>query len=107
MKREPEPPVGDPPRDLPEDAAAKWREVAGPEVWGGRLTVAHREVLAGYCRAWARLRAYEGKIGEDGEMVAGPNGFPQVHPLRGPAASLEKELHRQAMALAALPVKRR
>lgn len=97
-------PLGGPPARLNETARAVWSVCVA--VWGDRLGAAHSEALALYCIAAARLEAYEAKIAEDGEMVKANNGFPVMHPMRAAAAQLERELHKQAMAFAALPVRR-
>ena len=79
---EPQPPAGRPacPSWLIPDAKAAWRRLAPGLAASGLLTKVDRNALARYCTLWARWRAAEDHIRENGSLHKLPSGYVATNP---------------------------
>lgn len=87
------------PSDFCDVAKAKWREVSAPNYWGRELVVADWDLVAEYCRLFARKAKADGKILEHGELVASPNGFPVQSPWLQVVNKCRTDMHKIGLTL--------
>ncbi|WP_309132648.1 P27 family phage terminase small subunit [Brevibacterium sp.] len=81
----------DPPEDLPEDAAAVWREIVETNDLAGTVD---RAALEAFCTLIARLRAARARVNEEGMVVTDARGRVVPHP----ALTVERQTAEQIRA---------